>query len=212
MRHIALLAVLLLAVTHSVYPQVNDVQTALASMDKLAVGLKTLSFRFRLSSVDGQNVKETHRGIVRVAGLESGDYEALVEVERPAGGRFYYKGLELLILDSATKEKNTMALQEYAALVSLFKPLMLGTAGKRVADVYDITATGSETIGGVAATKLELRPKSAEARSQVEKVDLWVPAKGGFPLRLEMMFSSMMRFEFSDVAVNPKLPDRLRPQ
>ena len=210
MRLIALLAGLLLAVTHPVSPQANDVQTALASMDKLAVGLKTLSFQFRLSTVDGQNAKETHRGIVRVAGLDGGDYEALVEVEQPPGQRFYYRGLEILVLDGATKE--TLPLKEYSALVSSFKPLMLGTAGKRLADAYDITAAGSETIGGAAATKLELRPKSAETGSQVEKVDLWVPAKGGFPLRLELAFSSMMRFDFSEVAVNPKLPGSLRPK
>jgi outer membrane lipoprotein-sorting protein len=212
MRRIAFLCALLLAVSHPVYAQANDVQVALASMDKLATGLRTLSFRFRLLTVEGQNAKETHRGIVRVVGLEGGDYEALVEIERPAGQRIYYRGRQLLIVDAVNKETNEMELEEYAALVSPLKLLMLGTAGTRVAAAYDITAGRSENIGSVTATKLELRPKAPEVRGYMEKVELWVPVKGGFPVRLELMLSGLMRFEFSDVKVNPKLPVSLRPK
>src|SRR5262249_44281119 len=81
-------------------------------------------------------------------------------------------------------------------------------SGAELAKSYEVKLTGAETLGGQAVTKLELLPKSADAKKYVAKIELWIPANGApYPVQEKIYEPSgdYRLITYSDVKINPPL-------
>lgn len=67
-------------------------------------------------------------------------------------------------------------------LVDQFLLLGFGTSGGELKKNYTVRALGDEQVAGVAASRLELVPKSQKAREHVVKIEMWV-SPDGHPVR-----------------------------
>jgi outer membrane lipoprotein-sorting protein len=113
--------------------------------------------------------------------------------------RYYPKAGVVEIYDST---KYTAAIDEYLLLG-------FGTTAAELRKAYDIKLGGVETLGAVSATRLELTPRSAEVAKLVRKIDLWIAEGQSNPAQVKLTEPSRdtILVEYSDVVVNPPLPD-----
>jgi outer membrane lipoprotein-sorting protein len=87
--------------------------------------------------------------------------------------------------------------------------LGFGGGGHDLLKVYDVSYLGNEQVMGVNASKLQLIPKSAKVRNNVERIVLWIdPARG---VSVEQQFfqpgGDYRLTKYSDVQINQKIPD-----
>lgn len=69
------------------------------------------------------------------------------------------------------------------ALVDQFSLLGFGTRRRELERNYVIRLAGDELLEGRRTVRLELEPKSPKVREQVEKIELWIPEDGGYPIQ-----------------------------
>jgi outer membrane lipoprotein-sorting protein len=100
-------------------------------------------------------------------------------------------------------------LGRHRALVDQFLLLGFGTPGRELARDYQVKLAGAEQIAGVAADKLELVPKSKEARQHLTKVELWIANPGGYPVQQKFYMPSedTTTITYSGVQLNPPLAE-----
>jgi outer membrane lipoprotein-sorting protein len=109
-----------------------------------------------------------------------------------------------------TKRVEIYDLGKRGAQVDQFLLLGFGISGKELQKSYSIKATGTDTIGGKPATKLELIPKSKDALEYLKKVELWIPPNQSYPVQEKIYKNSQdyILINYSDVRINPGLTDK----
>ena len=89
-----------------------------------------------------------------------------------------------------------------------FLVLGFGGSGHDLLKSYDVKLLGSENVGGVDATKLELVPKSVKLRNNIARILLWIDPSRGVSVQQQFFESDGYRLaKYSDIQVNQKLPD-----
>jgi outer membrane lipoprotein-sorting protein len=84
-----------------------------------------------------------------------------------------------------------------------------GTSGADLSKAYAIKVLGTENLGSIPTTRLELTPKSAELQKYVTKFELWIPDGKGTPMQEKAtgLSKNYSLFVYSELVVNPPLPD-----
>ncbi len=89
-----------------------------------------------------------------------------------------------------------------------------GTTKAELDKMYDISLGGEETIGTTKTTRIDLKPKSAEAKKLFNVIQLWIPAGGANPIQEKILSGKESKdyqlFLFSDEKIrtvsDPPLP------
>ena len=92
-----------------------------------------------------------------------------------------------------------------------------GTSAAELQKSYAIKLAGVDTLGGVKAHRLELVPKSGEARNYLTRIELWIPADSPHPMQEKLHQKSgdtiLIRYAdqqfntgLTDAALEPRLP------
>ena len=95
--------------------------------------------------------------------------------------------------------------------------LLLDGFGTSKADLekkYDISLGGNETIGTTKTTRIDLKPKSPEAKKLFNVIQLWIPNGGANPIQEKVLSGKENKdyklFQFSDEKIltvaDPALP------
>lgn len=113
-------------------------------------------------------------------------------------GEYYFPKLNLL---------NIYDLGDMGDIVDQYLLLGFGTAGRDLVRDYQVKVGGEDEVGSIAATRLELVPKSRQAREQLTRAELWVADEGGYPVRQKFYFPSddTTTLTYSDIEINPGL-------
>ncbi len=100
-------------------------------------------------------------------------------------------------------------LAQYGSLVDQFLLLGFGTSGKALAEKYEIKVVKQEELAGLQTTRIELTPKSKEAREHLEKIEMWIPEGQSHPLQQKLHFKSgnYDLVTYSDLKLNGPLSD-----
>jgi len=91
-----------------------------------------------------------------------------------------------------------------------FLVLGFGGRGHDLSKSFDVTYAGSETVGGVAAEKINLVPKSEKVRQNFEQIILWIDPTKGISVQQQLIayLSHDYRLaKYSNIRVNQKLSD-----
>ncbi len=62
-----------------------------------------------------------------------------------------------------------------------------GTTSAELQKTYTVTLGGAETIDGIKTTRLDLAPKSAEAKKLFNMMQLWIPDGKSNPIQEKMI-------------------------
>ena len=92
-----------------------------------------------------------------------------------------------------------------------FLVLGFGGSGHDLLKLYDVKYLGKEKVDGVEADKLELVPKSVKVRNNVARILLWIDPSRGVSVQQQFFEPSgdYRRTKYSDIQLNPKLPDNV---
>ncbi len=98
-------------------------------------------------------------------------------------------------------------LRKYRDIVQQLMLLGFGMSGSELASKYEIRNPGSDAIEGQNSTHLDLVPKSPEVLKQLKRVEIWISAASGYPLRQKFYLGGgdYRLVTYSGVRINPKV-------
>jgi outer membrane lipoprotein-sorting protein len=188
----------------------NDI---LARMDQSARSFRTFSAkikRIEFTKVLPNDKDETDgvRRLKRVNGQTIGIVEFFGK--NPETIRFAGKTVETYYPNA--KRVDVYDAGKFGKLGKQVDQLLLLGIGVTSADLrrdFDISAAGTEKIGGKSTTRLELIPKDKDLKKQAEKIELWIPEGESIPMQSKVTLTSgnYDQANYSDVQMNPDLPD-----
>jgi outer membrane lipoprotein-sorting protein len=179
----------------------------LARMDQSAVSFKAMSAKVRqVSHIAVINEDNVGIGSVRMKRMKR-DAQFLAEFTSPEPKSFALAGakLELYYPKASTVEQYDLGKNR----VEKYLALGFGASGKELRTDYDLKELGVETVNGEKAARLELIPKSQQVLQQFPRIELWISEAKGYPVqqKLHQTGGDYMMITYSDVAINPPLPD-----
>jgi outer membrane lipoprotein-sorting protein len=188
----------------------DDLQEILSRMDKAASEFQAMTAQIthvtHTDILNDDSPPET--GTVTMKKVQPGEVQGkldftspdvkIVTIEKRRVQEYFPKINTLQIFD----------LDKHGPQLDKFLMIGFGTSGTEIAATYDVTILGSEPANGQAATRLQLIPKSGEAKKYVKKLELWIPEQGDpYPLREKISEPSgdYQLVTYSKVTINPPL-------
>lgn len=147
--------------------------------------------------------KEAKTGVV-LLGYFTGKDERRVRVASNKVEIYYPKANEVDEFDT----------RKFTKSADLLLLVGFGTTKAELDKMYNISLGGPETIGTTKTTRIDLRPKSAEAKKLFNVIQLWIPDGGANPIQEKVLSGKDSKdyqlFQFSDevirTASDPALP------
>jgi outer membrane lipoprotein-sorting protein len=99
---------------------------------------------------------------------------------------------------------------KYGDQLDQFLLLGFSTSGKDLQRNYNIRLVGTETVGGVVTTHMELTPKSKQAQEIFKKADVWLAQDENHPVqeKIHKNDQDYTLITYADVKINPPLSDK----
>ena len=183
-------------------------EDTLARMDASARTFQSFSAKIRRVEYTAVLSDSSERtGSVRLKKVKS-EIAGVMEFNEPSqsvvrfGGRtvqtYYPKANTVEVIDIGKK----------ADAVESFLLLGFGTPEAEMRKDWNVKLGGSETIGGVKTTRLELAPKGTETKNLIARIELWIPDGGANPLQEKVTRPSKdyTLITYSEIKVNAPLP------
>ncbi len=186
-----------------------SLEAALGLLDRTSVGFKSVQTDFEWDQF--QKVVEEHdlqRGVMyfRRAGTS---VDVSADIRTPAPGK------KLLLKDGALQvfARKTQQVTNYDARKNQqnfesFLALGFGGPGKDLPKNFTVRCSGTETAMGVATYKLELVPKSNEARRMFPLITLWINQQTGMSVqqKLDQGEGDYRLAKYTHIEINQALP------
>ena len=178
----------------------------LARMDQNAMTFKSMSAKLRYMSY----VAVIKEGTVSTGTLtmKRSRREAMVLVDftEPDPKTVAVAGTKVAIY---LPKLQTVEEYDLGKSVEKYLALGFGASGKELKADYTLQELGADTVNGQKAMRLELIPKSKEVLKQLPRIELWISAATGYPIqqKLHQTGGDYMLATYSDVVINPRLPD-----
>jgi outer membrane lipoprotein-sorting protein len=100
-------------------------------------------------------------------------------------------------------------MRKYAKSMDQFFLLGFGTSAAELQKEYAVTLGAAETIDGIPTTRIDLAPKSGEAKKLVTRIEMWIPQNSGNPKREKVTQTSKdySVVTYSDLKINTEIPE-----
>lgn len=202
----AIFAILILP---ALLAQAELLADVLARMDRAAQDFRALSATMkRVQFTAVINEANEMDGVLRLKRVKGGTV-GIVDFHQPEQRTVYVNGHNIQIYYPKANTVEIYDSSKYTANIDQFLLLGFGTSSAELHKSYDLKMSGTETIGGLATTRIELMPKSAELKKLISKIELWIPEGQDTPVQ-ERVTEPSKNYElivYSDIKVNPSLPD-----
>lgn len=199
-----------LAFSAAVVPAAETLGAVQARMDKSAEAFTSLTARVKktgYTAVIKDHSSET--GTFLIKKIKPGDMRVRMEIEKPDERSVALSRKKYEVFLPKINTVQEYDLSQYGKLVDQFLLLGFGTPVKDITKSYDMVVTGTETIDGRQATRVELRPKTAGVKEHLKLVEVWIPLTDGNPIQQKFWQPSgdYIQSTYMDVKVNPLLKD-----
>lgn len=199
-----------LAFSAAVVPAAETLGAVQARMDKSAEAFTSLTARVKktgYTAVIKDHSSET--GTFLIKKIKPGDMRVRMEIEKPDERSVALSRKKYEVFLPKINTVQEYDLSQYGKLVDQFLLLGFGTPVKDITKSYDMVVTGTETIDGRQATRVELRPKTASVKEHLKLVEVWIPLTDGNPIQQKFWQPSgdYIQSTYTDVKVNPLLKD-----
>jgi len=138
------------------------------------------------------------------------DDKMRIEITTPDPKTILRSGNDLFLYNPKIKQVEEYDLGKHRALVDQFLLLGFGTSGSDLQKGYLVTMLGEEEVNKRQVVKLELTPRSDEARKQVSKIHIWLDENTWLPDQQQVFETGSGDYfliRFTNVVRNPKLSD-----
>jgi outer membrane lipoprotein-sorting protein len=202
-------AALTLLILPALLAHAEPLADILARMDRAAQDFRALSAtmkRIQYTAVISES-NETD-GVVRLKRIKKGTV-GIVDFQQPEQRTVYVNGHDIQIYYPKANTVEIYDSSKYTSNIDQFLLLGFGTSSAELQKSYDLKVSGTEPIGGVATTRIEMMPRSDELRKLITKIELWIPDGKDTPVQ-EKVTEPSKNYElitYSDIKVNPSLPD-----
>ena len=189
-----------------------DLATVLTQLDASAETFRTLSANVvwtEFTAIVKDSSTETGTMLVRRTKPRSSP-QILIDFTQPNPRKVAFENRRVSIFYPKLNTVQIWDLGKMGKLVDQALLLGFGTPGKDLAKNYSVRVLGEEQVGGQKATKLELIPKSAQAKEQISKVELWIAQDGAYPVQQKVykLSGDFRQASYSNLKINLNLaPD-----
>jgi outer membrane lipoprotein-sorting protein len=202
-------AILTILVLPALLARAEPLADILARMDRAARDFRALSATMkRVQFTAVINEANEMEGVIRLKRLKGGT-AGIVDFQQPEQRTVYVNGHNIQIYYPKANTVEIYDSTKYTANIDQFLLLGFGTSSAELRRSYDLKMSGTETIGGVATTRIEMTPKSEELKKLITKIELWIPEGQDTPIQ-EKVTEPSKNYEligYSDINLNPNLPD-----
>lgn len=193
----------------------DSVHDVLGRMDKAAAGFKSMTAQVtHVTHTDVLNEDSTENGTVVMQKVQAGEVQGRVDFTVPDRKTLTFEKRRVQEYLPKINTLQVFDLDKHGQQLDQFLMIGFGTSGTELAANYAVTLLAPEQINGQAMTRLQLIPKSGEAKHYVQKLELWIPEQGDpYPVREKITEPSAdyILVTYSDLKINPALAaDALR--
>jgi len=151
---------------------------------------------------------ETQKGKIYFR-RHDGEIQMAADISEPDKKYVIYSGGKVQVYQPKIDQVNEYNAGKNRSDLEGFLVLGFGGAGHDLLRSYDVKLVGSEVIGGVDTSKLELIPKSARLRNNIARILLWIDPSRGISVQQQffVLGGDYRLAKYSDIQVNQKLPD-----
>jgi len=138
------------------------------------------------------------------------DDKMRIEFNAPNEKTILRAGNELFMFNPKIKQVEEYDLGKHRALVDQFLLLGFGTSGTDLQKGYLVTLIGEEEMDKRHVVKLELTPKSDDARKQVSKIHIWLDESTWLPAQQQVFETGSGDYfliRYINMVRNPPLSD-----
>lgn len=181
----------------------------LARMDQAAGEFRSLSAQMkRVQFTAVLDESSEMDGVLRLRRAKGGT-QGVIEFQQPEQRTVLIEGKTVRIYYPKANTVEIYDASKYSSNMDQILLLGFGTSSAELKKSYDFKDGGAQKIGGVATTRLELTPKSAELQKLITKIELWIPEGQSNPIRAKFSEPSKNYelVDYSDIKVNPPLPE-----
>ena len=189
----------------------GDLKATLAKLDQAAAHFKSTSADFEADSIQTDPIPDTEVQKGTAYYQRKGNTFAMAAHIRDVNGKkvpkiYVISGGKLQLDEPLINQVTTISkVKDYEGYLILG----FGASGKDLADKWDITDDGPETISGVKTEKLDLVAKDPNVRKNLPKVTIWVDLDRGVSLKQVFDFGQgqSRTCTYSKIRINESLPD-----
>lgn len=188
----------------------NGLQDLLGRMDQAASSFQSMSAQVKYvthTAVLNDNSEEA--GTVLMKKLRPGLMQGLTDFTSPDRRTVSIEQRKIQVYYPKIKTVQVFDLGKHGEQLDQFLMMGFGTSGTELARDYAMKVVGSDTVMGQKTTKVELVPKTSEAREYIQKVELWIPDRPNPPYpSQEKIYEKSGDFRlvnYSDMKINQPL-------
>ena len=154
------------------------------------------------------NETETQKGKVYFR-REGGEIQMAADFVEPDKKYVVYSGGKVQVYQPKIDQVNEYDPGKNRSDVESFLVLGFGGSGHGLFKSYAVRFLATETVGGIAAGKLELIPKSDRLRNNIARIWLWIDPARGVSVQQQFFEPSgdYRLAKYSDIHINQELPE-----
>jgi outer membrane lipoprotein-sorting protein len=169
----------------------DDKESVLRKLDAAAAGFSSTTADFQFDSVETDPIpdKDIQKGTVYYE-RKGTAFQMGVHINEVNGKKvpkvYTYSHGQLRLFEPLVNQVTTIG---KASAYESYVMLGFGASGKDLAEKWEITYLGPETLDGVKTEKLDLVAKDLNVRKNLAKVTIWVDPERGVSLKQVLTFS-----------------------
>lgn len=188
----------------------GDLKATLAKLDAAAARFKSTSTDFQFDSVTTDPIPDTEiqKGTAYYQ-RKGNTFQMAAHISEVNGKKvpkiYVYSGGKLKLDEPLINQVTTLtSVSQYEGYIMLG----FGASGKDLADKWDITDAGPETINGVQTEKLDLVAKDPKVRKNLPKVTVWIDLDRGVSIKqyFDEGQGQSRTCTYTNIKVNTSLP------
>jgi outer membrane lipoprotein-sorting protein len=207
MKPIALFALCVSALS----ARAESLNDLLARMDRSAASFRGMTAKLKRVSYTAviKDLSE-EKGSIAIKAQKQKDMQVLVDFTSPDAKTWAFRGRKAELFIPKINTVQEYDLGKHSKLLDQFLLLGFGSNSKDLAKTYDLKFGGEEAIEGQKTSKLELVPKSEEARQHLKKVEIWFSQESGNPVQQKFYMGSgdYMLVNYAETKLDANLPEQ----
>jgi outer membrane lipoprotein-sorting protein len=186
-----------------------ELERVLARMDAAAKSFKTTEASVVWDQYQKViNETETQKGRIYFR-REGGEIQMAADFVEPDKKYVVYSGGKVQVYQPKIDQVSEYNPGKNRSDVESFLVLGFGGSGRDLFKSYVVRLLATETVGGVAADKLELIPKSDRLRNNIARIWLWIDPVRGISVQQQFFEpdGNYRLAKYSDIQINKPLPE-----
>lgn len=199
----------------SPFVHADSLDDVLKRMDQAAAKFRSLNANVRHTDyTDVLSDTEVEEGTFKILKRAKSGVVLLAEFNGRDARKVWMSGNTVKIYYPKANSVDIIDTRKFTKSADQLLLVGFGVPRAELEKMYNISLGGSETIGTTKTTRIDLKPKSAEAKKLFNVIQLWIPDGQGNPIQEKVLSGKDNKdyklFQFSDEKIrstsDPELP------